>query len=410
MIKKILCAVSVFMLVGTLSVSAMDISEKNTKQNVLYDESTWISDVGIEYPVRPDCEEWKTYATHEEMVAACNIPENLLQELSTVNLVELMLDYPLLGDLLLFDDINVGIMTLAKNSNILTEIIQREDGAYELLKAYSDLDIMNSSITDNVLRAYSNDSEDLQFLLKNENTKNGIEMDMQNIIKNIFLEGILASEEMVAKLTTEELSILANEAEEKVLEKENSDIFSAYTYAIYDVAIKENTIESLADVEKLSYDTTFSDKMRDTIATVKTPKGSSITVIKRTYSASEALSAQKYTVDNFPNAVIVRNATTNYNCHSYAWYSQSSSNPYWMNNPAEYMFDGSYTKVGTTPTATNQKVCYTQYPLNNPYVHSGIVYSISGSTIKLTSKWGAGPLVIHNVTYSPYNGTPIYYK
>lgn len=74
------------------------------------------------------------------------------------------------------------------------------------------------------------------------------------------------------------------------------------------------------------------------------------------------------------------------------------------------MSDGSYKKVGTKPTATGQKVCYTQYPLNNPFIHSGVVYSISGNTIKLTSKWGAGPLVRHNVSYSPYGGTPIYYK
>ena len=34
-------------------------------------------------------------------------------------------------------------------------------------------------------------------------------------------------------------------------------------------------------------------------------------------------------------------SSSKYNCHSYAWYMQSTSNPYWMNDPSSYYTDWS---------------------------------------------------------------------
>ncbi|NCE63148.1 hypothetical protein D1159_00785 [Pseudoflavonifractor sp. 524-17] len=44
-------------------------------------------------------------------------------------------------------------------------------------------------------------------------------------------------------------------------------------------------------------------------------------------------------------------ATPSYNCHSYAWYSQSISNNYWINDPKPYMNDGSYSKYASPKMA-----------------------------------------------------------
>ena len=46
------------------------------------------------------------------------------------------------------------------------------------------------------------------------------------------------------------------------------------------------------------------------------------------------------------NVSQLRSYTYKYNCHSYAWYSQGTSNSYWMENPYAYMTDGSYS-LGT---------------------------------------------------------------
>ena len=42
--------------------------------------------------------------------------------------------------------------------------------------------------------------------------------------------------------------------------------------------------------------------------------------------------------------------------------------------------------------------------------HSGIVESINDNEVIVISKWGQGPLVRHNVTYSPYRHKLEYFK
>lgn len=81
-----------------------------------------------------------------------------------------------------------------------------------------------------------------------------------------------------------------------------------------------------------------------------------------------------------------------------------------MNDPSAYMTDGSYTYIGTSPTGNAQKVYYSY----SGGEHSGVVTNYS--TQQITSKWGEGPLVRHNVYDCPYFYIPldtdniIYYK
>ena len=78
----------------------------------------------------------------------------------------------------------------------------------------------------------------------------------------------------------------------------------------------------------------------------------------------------------------------------------STSNTIWMPYPTGYMTDGSYTYDGTSPTFLSQKVFY-DYPGNE---HSGVVSNYS--TLQIVSKWGALPLMSHNVYDCPDFNTP----
>ena len=90
--------------------------------------------------------------------------------------------------------------------------------------------------------------------------------------------------------------------------------------------------------------------------TVLTPNGSEVDVIVD-MSWSEvsdhlliwpavnfdtALAQSERMEDLYPSATLYRDPAPNYNCHSYAWYSTSSSNKYWMDDPSLYIADGSY--------------------------------------------------------------------
>ncbi len=179
----------------------------------------------------------------------------------------------------------------------------------------------------------------------------------------------------------------------------------SYTYVFYDIANAADTIENFAQVEYSKVDSVAS--ANQIITYVYTPNGSKVQVIQRAYNAAEAAQAYYYTISTYPNVIVKSKATTNYNCHSYAWYSQDvNNNVYWMNDPALYISDGSYKKLGKK--ALGQKVCYIKG--TKEYVHSGIVYSLSNGKTTIISKWGAGPLVCHEVSYCPYSGTPTYFK
>ncbi|MGP1543393.1 MAG: hypothetical protein ACTTIO_00310 [Candidatus Fimenecus sp.] len=136
-------------------------------------------------------------------------------------------------------------------------------------------------------------------------------------------------------------------------------------------------------------------------AVVYTPKGTSVQVQSLSEMSQAMINAQNsYFINRYPQAYFVSTSTRKYNCHSYAWYSSSTSNIYWMNNPNAYMSDGSYNRVYNIGVAS--KVYYSSAN------HSAIVNDVVGNAIcnaTVKSKWGKGPLMEHKTYYGPYGGT-----
>ena len=105
----------------------------------------------------------------------------------------------------------------------------------------------------------------------------------------------------------------------------------------------------------------------------------------------------------YPKATLVSSSDNRYNCHSYAWYSQSvSTNHYWINSPDDYISSGLYKSINKS--SNNCKIEYVNSQGN--IIHSGIV--TNSSNMMVESKWGAGPLMIHSAGYSPYTSTVKY--
>lgn len=143
------------------------------------------------------------------------------------------------------------------------------------------------------------------------------------------------------------------------------------------------------------------------VAQVVTPKGSYVMVYSHltwdnfevTYEEAHAIELE-YEV--LYQATLLRNASPEYNCHSYAWHNQTSANHYWMNSPTRYTIDGSYS-AGTR--AVGNKVTYKDS--EGRYSHSGIVTENN----KITSKWGCLGLFEHDLENCPYyfDSVPINY-
>ena len=128
---------------------------------------------------------------------------------------------------------------------------------------------------------------------------------------------------------------------------------------------------------------------------VTTPNGTAVPCKVRgeELSAAEKERLKNEWTGRYPQATFISEATTNYNCHSYAFYSASTSNIVWMDDCTEYLTDGSYQYVGNSATANNQRVYYNTN-------HSGIVVNASSGVV--ISKWGSAPLMQHQYWECPY--------
>jgi hypothetical protein len=89
-----------------------------------------------DYPVKPGTEEWKKFTSNEEMVKACQIPDKILLSISTEDLTELCLRYPLLYDVFAFDNLNNGLDKLDSDFNGIRELYKRKDVSNSLSKRY----------------------------------------------------------------------------------------------------------------------------------------------------------------------------------------------------------------------------------------------------------------------------------
>lgn len=107
----------------------------------------------------------------------------------------------------------------------------------------------------------------------------------------------------------------------------------------------------------------------------------------------------------YPSAVVAGPVNPKYNCHAYAWHSQST-HQYWINDPSMYILDGSYSY--TTTVSSGRKVTYVD-SATGIIIHSGIVTSSpSGSSpTRVTSKWGFNALFTHDIDDCPYAGSGV---
>lgn len=346
------------------------------------DEQEWkVNDENeYEFPVNAGDNEWLELETHGEMMEACSVPEEVLEDASTDQLLEMVLDYPLLCDIYAYDTVEEGVAVVASRFNGFEELMSRDDFEEVVLDRYIETDVDDAT---------SNQEE--------------IFTDVTEIV---VLEDILAQEEVIESYSDKKIEELIEAVEEKTEDKIEADTYYGNESTFYDVATNNGVIEEL-DIKELPELVDDAVSASATTTTVKTPKGTKVTVIKDSYKGDTwAASLTNQFRIAYPHAIILAKADNRYNCHSYAWYSASTTNRYWMNDPKPYVNDGSYKYVGTSPTASGQKVVYAYQKV--PYdiwEHSAITVNKTGT---LRSKWGQAPLMQHSVNYCPYVGNYVY--
>lgn len=122
------------------------------------------------------------------------------------------------------------------------------------------------------------------------------------------------------------------------------------------------------------------------------------------YTTTEELTQEKIAgyisaAQSYPGVEILGDPTEDYNCHSYAWYMESTANPYWIVDVGLYAYDVHTVWRENTETPQPGDICV--YLKNGIMVHSAVVVSSDGATTICRSKWGPSVLCEHPIGSVP---------
>lgn len=122
-------------------------------------------DTPYEYPILPGTQEWLDLGDVFARRKACQIPDEILHNMTTDALLETVLDYPFLNDIYAFDTFEMGYEVVKRRFNGLQEIETRPDYLETLsnycLESYSleeDDKVLKDYLAEDIYLMFSSDS------------------------------------------------------------------------------------------------------------------------------------------------------------------------------------------------------------------------------------------------------------
>lgn len=283
--------------------------------------SGYTIDEPYEYPIKPGTDEWFSIESHADKVEMLQIPQEILENMTTRALVESVVNYPYFPDMDAFSTPELGYMAVRDGFNGLQELENRPDGMSCLSAYFEDQQAARSA-------------------------------DMTYVVRRAI------------KITLEENGNEVNEQQ-----------------AVEGARAKLPT----------------------------TPSGNSVTSEWCLYDRGEMSERDREEINDHVLEVYglepLRQPTRKYNCHSYAWYSQSSTNLWWISYPDDFMEDPYY-ELNTGVIRGNNIAVYRMRATSTEYLHSAIVTGVgsggsSNPPITVKSKWGAWGLYSHTLYNCP---------
>ena len=336
--------------------------------------------------------DYATATTYREKIAATQLPESLLEIVTTEYLVRAVLSTPAIYEIFLASDRNysAAFERIKNNFNTLVELESRSDSGTELLNCYFSLDF------DQIME----DEGEYYFLGRSA---------------PLLLEVLLGKNVHFNRLTNEQIQNLANLARITLEKKIESAIYGKYELSNF-----YNNLESSAQAAISSGLSEILTDSTHTDVTIYTYGGLSFGA-QEWHGDDAGDAAAYYAVDKHraiievhPNVIKIWDATEKYNCHSYAWYWESPDNRVWINdNVADTYIDCPSSIEKASPSAANIIVYFDS---TGNILHSGIIKSVlADGTIIVESKWGDSGAYRHehddiSAVYIPAGGYVKYYS
>lgn len=132
--KKLPFVLCALLLIGCTEVN-LTTEEMNSSQSRAVSRS--IGTPSFEFPNI----QWETFDTHDQKLAACEIPDSILPNIPTEELVEICMNYPLIFDAYAFNSPLQGIKKVISRFNGFQELMRRSDNCFYIFKYLKENDI-----------------------------------------------------------------------------------------------------------------------------------------------------------------------------------------------------------------------------------------------------------------------------
>lgn len=98
-----------------------------------------------EYPVTPGTAEWAELKSLSEMIDACQIPNDVLKNMSTEALIETVINCPLIINVLVYESPQKGFDVVSSYFNGLKELVGRNDALQKMEIHYRNMSYQKDS-------------------------------------------------------------------------------------------------------------------------------------------------------------------------------------------------------------------------------------------------------------------------
>ena len=324
--------------------------------------------VNFKYPLYPGDINWSKYVTNQERIKALQIPNAILTEIPTNELLEVCVKFPLWYEIWFSNNFQDAFANLANRFNGFMELKKRPDIVNVLIE--KEKTFFKNHVR---LQDYSTDEQGILsfqcFVLNMIVLQKDIAEKMDDKKKEDFCEALNKNEEIMHQFPS---------------------VFSGICqYTI-------NELKNVLNVKSKPKVMAVKSSPSWTPANIYTPRGTLVPGVHRlttgniSFSTTDSIALKNYISATYNGAIMLRVPSLTYDAPGYTWHTSETGDEVVFNvntmlADTLYVSDGSYIEV---PEALGTKVVY------NP---AGDFSAVKYSSNWYISKWGyTGPLVKHH--------------
>jgi len=145
-----------------------------------------------DFPIKRGDDNWNKLEDYQAKRDACQIPLGRLSSISTEALIETYLNYPILGDLMVFPTPQMGVEKLKENFNGANELMKRQDLGKKLIEKYQSMSPKSLNPNWSLIEKgdYSFRMMAIEILLAQESVLSSLDPSDRNQLMNLAYENL----------------------------------------------------------------------------------------------------------------------------------------------------------------------------------------------------------------------------